>query len=96
MMEGVMVDQIVLARRWQTENCADMARRLKWVIEHLETLDRGIVLLGESVDGLLKAMPVIPHPGGRLVKVVAHYEDESTQTIDGDVVIRAVEKARGE
>jgi hypothetical protein len=44
---------------------------------------------------LTLAMPTIPHPGGRLVKVVAHYEDGSTQTIGGDVVTNAVIRAGG-
>lgn len=36
------------------------------------------------------AMPSVPHPGGRLERVVAHYQDGSKQTIDGDVIIRAL------
>ena len=40
-------------------------------------------------------MPTIPHPGGRLIKIVAHYADGSTQTIDGEVVTAAVRKAQG-
>lgn len=44
---------------------------------------------------LLAALPTVPHPGGRLVKVVAHYESGATQTIDGEVILAAIAKARG-
>lgn len=44
-------------------------------------------------DELVAAMPTIGHPGGRLVKVVAHYESGATQTINGDVVTAAVSRA---
>ena len=46
-------------------------------------------------DELLKALPTVPHPGGRLVKVVGHYEDGSKQTVDGDVVLRAIASVEG-
>lgn len=46
-------------------------------------------------DRLREAMPTVPHPGGRLVIVVAHYEDGSTHTIDGEVVTAAL-NATGE
>lgn len=48
----------------------------------------------EGVPDLVAAMPTVPHPGGRLIKVVAHYEDGSTQTIDGEVILAALQKAR--
>ena len=51
-------------------------------------------LLAAAPD-LLAAMPTINHPGGRLVKVVAHYESGATQTIDGEVVTAAIAKAEG-
>jgi len=44
---------------------------------------------------LLAAMPTVPHPGGKLLKVVAHYEDGSTQTIDGEVIEAVIAKATG-
>jgi hypothetical protein len=52
------------------------------------------MLLAAAPD-LLAALPTVPHPGGRLVKVVAHYEDGSTQTIDGFVIEAAVARATG-
>lgn len=54
-----------------------------------------IVERASAAPDLYAAMPTIGHPGGKLVKMVAHYEDGSTQTIDGDVVTRAVRKAEG-
>jgi len=57
--------------------------------EKLETLQA-------HMTALEAAMPMVPHPGGRLVKVVAHYEDGSKQTIDGEVVTAAIAKAKGE
>ncbi len=51
-------------------------------------------LIAASPD-LLAAMPTVNHPGGRLLKVIAIYADGSTQTIDGEVIERAVAKATG-
>jgi hypothetical protein len=45
---------------------------------------------------LLATMPTVPHPGGRLMKLVAHYEDGSTQTIDGDIVTAALAQAESD
>ena len=49
-----------------------------------------------AAPDLLAAMPTLHHPAGKLLKVVAHYEDGTTQTIDGEVIQRAVSKATGE
>lgn len=53
-------------------------------------------MLGEASEALallLAAMPTMRHPGGRLVKIVAHYESGATQTIDGEIVTAAIAKA---
>lgn len=60
----------------------------------LETEKQRAHLFAAAPD-LLAAMPTIGHPGGRLVKVVAHYESGATQTISGDIVEAAIAKAKG-
>lgn len=60
----------------------------------MEIMDVGIGKLREAVGDLCEAQPTTPHPGGRLVKVVAHYEDGSTQTIDGEVILNALDGVR--
>lgn len=61
----------------------------------LLSFEANAALIAAAPD-LLAAMPTLPHPGGKLIKVVAYYEDGTTQTIDGEVITAAVEKARGE
>lgn len=48
------------------------------------------MLVKAQRDRLADAMPSVPHPGGVLVEVVAHYEDGSTQTIAGEIVMNAI------
>lgn len=45
---------------------------------------------------LLAALPTVPHPGGPLNLVVAHYKDGSKQMISGAVVEAATATAKGE
>ena len=77
----------------------DMQARIHAIqIKHGDLTDeivQAVVELVEQRDALLTAMPTLPHPGGELIKVVAHYEDGSTQTIDGKVISAAIAKARG-
>jgi hypothetical protein len=58
-------------------------------------LARKLALIFAAAPELLAAMPTVPHPGGRLLKVVAHYESGATQTIEGEVVTAAISKAKG-
>lgn len=50
----------------------------------------------DTISDLLAAMPSMPHPGGKLIEVVARYEDGSKQTINGHVMSSAIAKARGD
>lgn len=48
----------------------------------------------KALKKLLEAQPSVPHSGGTLQRVVAHYADGSTQTIEGAILFTALKAAR--
>lgn len=69
--------------------------RFAYLPEGRDDIQEANARLIAAAPDLLAVMPTIGHPGGRLLKVVAHYESGATQTIDGDVVTAAIAKAEG-
>ncbi|GEM_PF-6872475 len=73
-----------------TETIESGAKMIRQTMRDMDILQRQVIQDRWQRDALLHAMPTVSHPGGKLVKVVGHYEDGTTQTIDGEIVTAAV------
>jgi len=81
----------ILSREWQTQDCAEIAQHLKWLLEHVETLDQQLVTTRDINAELLEACKTA-------ILIISKPPDQYGLFIQGaiDVLKDAIAKATGE